>query len=504
MSYGVSTTTLNRAVAASGTFDMPYPIGLGSADLGGGGTFWLNDNDRITLTPAFGASAITITNSSGATLAAGSRIRGQFGTLPGGVAAEPAEFSAVAYGARFDGATNDRVAIQAAIDAAALAGGGVVRLPAGECLVSGGTLYALSLTDQSNVTLQGAGRELTRIKVANSANVGPLAMLRANNITLRGLTLDGNSANQVTTGVHGIRCEDVDRLLLDDVGIVNTMGYGLGLQDGTNTKIRVQNFYIANTRLDGTDFKNKDDANEHIVFENGVVENYGWALDGSAGLDIRGPATINNVHFKMAYTGIGIRLRVDDIGNNGTGGKYTTISNIFIDGGGIALTDGIIVDNEYCQVNNVAMKNVMKTGLWFTANANNCSASNVTIRTTATGGQFVECPGARNKFSNISVIGTNNAGDAFRVNGSENLFVNCSAVDTNRGFFTSSGTGGNMYVNCFCNDVTTAYSSTAANFVVASPTVLRPAITGSRGANAALASLLTALAAQGLITDSTS
>ena len=41
------------------------------------------------------------------------------------------------YGAVGDGTTNDAAAIQAAVDAASAAGGGVVRVPAGRTFLSG-------------------------------------------------------------------------------------------------------------------------------------------------------------------------------------------------------------------------------------------------------------------------------------------------------------------------------------------------------------------------------
>jgi polygalacturonase len=54
------------------------------------------------------------------------------------------------YGAVGDGITDDTIAIQAALDAAATAGGGVVYLPAATYVVS-------NLTLDTNVTLCGAG-----------------------------------------------------------------------------------------------------------------------------------------------------------------------------------------------------------------------------------------------------------------------------------------------------------------------------------------------------------
>lgn len=66
-------------------------------------------------------------------------------------------FDASLYGAVHDGTTDDRAAIQAAIDACSTAGGGVVHLPAGTYLIKRPLFLA------SKVTLRGAGRGVTTI-----------------------------------------------------------------------------------------------------------------------------------------------------------------------------------------------------------------------------------------------------------------------------------------------------------------------------------------------------
>jgi polygalacturonase len=63
-------------------------------------------------------------------------------------AAAPAVWSPAQFGAKLDGATNDRAALQRAIDQATRAGGGIVELPAGRTLLTG------SFELKSNVTLQ--------------------------------------------------------------------------------------------------------------------------------------------------------------------------------------------------------------------------------------------------------------------------------------------------------------------------------------------------------------
>jgi hypothetical protein len=87
-------TVLNSAVANSGTFTVAYPAGSVQRDFLSGlarpsGHYMIvNDNDRWTaaasqMSVAFGASDITVTNSSGTTLPAGSRVAVFFDQVDG-------------------------------------------------------------------------------------------------------------------------------------------------------------------------------------------------------------------------------------------------------------------------------------------------------------------------------------------------------------------------------------------------------------------------------------
>ena len=94
-----------------------------------------------------------------------------------------------------DGRTNDRNALQAAIDQASADGGGVVLMPAGTYRLS---FEGFGLTMRSKVVLMGAGRDVTRLQVAgdetkqsftffwNDAQQSGLADFTYENVTARG------------------------------------------------------------------------------------------------------------------------------------------------------------------------------------------------------------------------------------------------------------------------------------------------------------------------------
>lgn len=114
----------------------------------------------------------------------------------------------VAYNAQGDGVTNDTAAIQAAIDDANMAGGGVVYLPKGVYIVGCDRAENGCLTLKSGVVLQGDGIYVSVIKVRDNNRTGVCGVVRidsdeaATDMGIEFLTIDGNRArNNNVTGI---------------------------------------------------------------------------------------------------------------------------------------------------------------------------------------------------------------------------------------------------------------------------------------------------------------
>jgi hypothetical protein len=102
--------------------------------------------------------------------------------------------SVTSYGAKCDGSTNDKAAIQKALDSVASWTNKTLTFPAGKtCVVS----YGVRLTRANGWTIDGQG---AKIKAANGMCVdgcGPLLLLHTiDQFTVSNLTLDGNRANR--------------------------------------------------------------------------------------------------------------------------------------------------------------------------------------------------------------------------------------------------------------------------------------------------------------------
>lgn len=162
-----------------------------------------------------------------------------------------------AYGAVGDGITNDRLAIQAALDAASAAGGGVVWLDAKTYLVTrigasgSGCLYL-----PTGVTLRGIGpASVLKNTTANGLSVvinkGFDTPAMNYDVAVRDLTISmsGGATNGIVYG-------GVERGLIDNCTITDPAGYGIWLfrsGDGAGTEsTRVPKYItVSNCRVSG-------------------------------------------------------------------------------------------------------------------------------------------------------------------------------------------------------------------------------------------------------------
>ena len=138
------------------------------------------------------------------------------------------------FGAVGDGVADDRVAIQAAIDAVSAAGGGTVYVPTGTYIYSssglnqGGRDYGIVL--QSNVTLEGQNRNTSILKAQADSECDGIVTLATGkvNIGIRNLTIDGNEANQTLGGSRfSMWLAYTTNLTLENITSINPSSWGI-------------------------------------------------------------------------------------------------------------------------------------------------------------------------------------------------------------------------------------------------------------------------------------
>jgi hypothetical protein len=158
-----------------------------------------------------------------------------------------------AYGAKGDGATDDATAINAAITAAAAAGGVVYFAP-------GTYIVGSTLTLKSKVRLEGAGIGVSVLKLKNAANTDVVKTSAyggagTREFSVRALTIDGNKANNssgsglLLDGQHfAIEHVDIHHCATDNLNAQMTTETVLDTEGGDEAFVRGVRSWLAGGR----------------------------------------------------------------------------------------------------------------------------------------------------------------------------------------------------------------------------------------------------------------
>jgi hypothetical protein len=146
--------------------------------------------------------------------------------------AHQGEFNVKDYGALGDGATDDTAAFTSALNAANTAPKGVVYFPPGTYMI-----YKDISASYANITIRGAGPDLTTIKRNAATTVSAISISGAD-MTVRDLTIDVNSALGGPVGRGGLDFTAV-RGVAERVYVVNGFSTGMGIRFiGDNPRAR--------------------------------------------------------------------------------------------------------------------------------------------------------------------------------------------------------------------------------------------------------------------------
>lgn len=289
------------------------------------------------------------------------------------------------------------VAIQAGINLIHSLGGGVVKLSRGKHQVS-----ATSETDtvvRDTVVSPVTGCIILRSGVTLDLTDG--AVIECKNSTLDVVTfldMDGGGVrggwvknifneNGLLSGAgSGILFsistlfKDNINLTIDSVRISNVGSYGIGAQYGDYQNNRYENLYIHDTGADAIDHKvryGSTNTSRGVSFENILTQRHGLrpGITGSCGLDIRGPAHLNNIfvldYAKQGFLNAGIRFsaatgmqqvnayEVRESSSN------SSLVNFYLDSGDLSVTDSqglVFLSSEGTHASNGAIRNCGNQG----------------------------------------------------------------------------------------------------------------------------------------------
>ena len=229
-------------------------------------------------------------------------------------------FNVKDFGAIGDGVTDDRVAIQAAVNAARAAGGGEVYIPVGIYAVSGAgksSLGAIQLYDNITVYGDGMGQSVVKVKDGWSGDITGVFRtpygVETSNVGMHDITIDGNRAN--TTGnidgwFNGVKPGTPGsdhNITLDHVEIKDMSRYGFDPHERTDGLI-ITNSVSHGNGLDGfvMDFQTNAYFGNNIAYDN---DRHGFNIVTSTS----NSTLENNVAYDNGGNGIVVQRGSSDI-----------------------------------------------------------------------------------------------------------------------------------------------------------------------------------------------
>ena len=429
------------------------------------------------------------------------------------------------YGAVGDGATDDSAAIQSALDAASAAHATVVVPP--------GTYRVLStLNVGSDTTIVGTGT----IDAVIPGDENPVFWIHADDVCIEGISVVGNKAEyaEVTEFKHGFSICSSNRVTLRDVTTTDNKGDGVLISAG---------------EVIGS---GEGDPSTAVVLENVVSEyNHRQGLSIVAGVDVRVlGGSFSYTSGTLPQSGIDIEpdntdhsveaisiIGVSTVSNAGSGilialRDADNHAGITISGGRSADNDGhgvgvlsnaarsIVVENMVVENNvggvvcynvdlygmrilNNLIRNNSQPGVWIAyddgapASCEGLAVVGNTILDNYTYGLLALISGPI--VTAYNRIGNTGGGTYTQTYGIYTQYVTAETHLGNE--LTGNTTAGASYGGTASGR--TVVGPEGVGFFGATPAA-KQTVTGSRGGNAALASLLTGLANLGLITDSSS
>ena len=268
------------------------------------------------------------------------------------------------FGAKGDGVTDDRPAIQDAL-AYCLTYDRTLYFSEGTYLLKTDDTHDHGFNISQSVKIIGAGAGKAILK-ADSSFLGAMHVFNivdASNVWISDFTIDGGVTPQTrpsATGGHAIRIGNSQNITIKNMELCNTGHYGIGQQAGSSQNILINNVHIHDTGGDGIDFKNFSDTNADLVIDTANIHDIGLSQENQVAIDVRcNGANISNIYIELpdANNASGIRARTSNA-TQGTGGKHINISNVIIKGNSGNVGEGVSMNEEGVKLVNAFIEKV--------------------------------------------------------------------------------------------------------------------------------------------------